>query len=112
MKTQENILQISVGGRKKICPADIILMEGEINYSRLFLVDGQTIFVATTLKTLSEKLENYNFFRTHKSFLINLNYVESFEENCFLKMKNQSCVSVSRRRKTLLKTAISNFSVV
>ena len=109
MKAQENILEISVGGRKKICPADIILLESEINYSKLFLVDGQTIFVATTLKTLTEKLENYNFFRTHKSFLINLNHIESFEENTLVKMTNQSFANVSRRRKTLLKIAIDNF---
>ena len=109
MKTQENILEISVGGRKKICPADIILLESEINYSKLFLVDGQTIFVATTLKTLSEKLENHNFFRTHKSFLINLNHIESFEENMPLKMTNQSFVSVARRKKTSLKEAMENF---
>ena len=101
--------EISVGGRNKVCPSDIILMEGNINYSKLFLIDGKTIFVATTLKTLSEKLENHNFFRTHKSFLINLNHVESFEDNMPLKMTNQSFVCVSRRRKTLLKAAIRNF---
>jgi DNA-binding LytR/AlgR family response regulator len=79
-----NTTEISIGGRKKVCPDDIILLKADVNYSVLYLTNGSKIIVATTLKTLEARFSQCMFFRTNKSYLINLRYVQKntdFEED-------------------------------
>jgi DNA-binding LytR/AlgR family response regulator len=99
MKTQE----IAVGRRKKIIPSDVILLVADVNYTTIFLEDGSKMVVSTTMRRFEEWFADYSFFfRPHKSFMVNLRFVESFEENSIL-MKNQFLVAVSRRKRELLK---------
>ena len=93
---------VSVGSWKVVEPKQIILLIAEVNYTTIHFADGEKMMVATPMKALENRLKNYNFFRTHKSFLINLNFIESFEKNQCLKMTNQSLVNVARRKRTKL----------
>lgn len=64
MKTNE----IHIGGRIKICPDEIMLLEANTNYTMLYLQDGHKLIVATTLKQLEKRFAVcQNFFRPHKS---------------------------------------------
>ncbi len=56
-----------------ITARDIIYCQAQSNYTELFLSDGQKITSSYTLKSFEELLSDQHFFRTHKSFLINLN---------------------------------------
>ncbi|HOP05581.1 MAG TPA: LytTR family DNA-binding domain-containing protein [Tenuifilaceae bacterium] len=58
---------------------NILFCKAEINYSQIHTVSGPKYMVATTLKNLEELLPNNIFFRTHKSYIINLNHVSGFE---------------------------------
>ncbi|GGD81840.1 hypothetical protein GCM10011514_52400 [Emticicia aquatilis] len=105
MKTTE----IAIGGRKKVLPHDVVLLVANQNYTTLFLENGDRVLVATTLKKLEKRFSEIEyFFRAHKSFLINLNYIESFTEKTSLKMINQQTVTVSRRKQYLLKKALAS----
>ena len=83
---------------------NIIRCLADNNYTIFYLNDGNNITVSKTLKEYSETLENHNFFRTHQSHLINLEYVERFvnTDGGYLVMKGGDQVVVSRRRKKLL----------
>jgi DNA-binding LytR/AlgR family response regulator len=102
---------IHIGGRKEVCPEEIILLVADINYTQVFFSNGSKAIVATTLKELERRFRaNPLFFRTHKSFLINLNFVanhESLAEN-YIKMSNEKKVIVSRRKKLALQMKIFN----
>jgi DNA-binding LytR/AlgR family response regulator len=96
------IPEIAIGGRKKLVPSDVILFEAEINYTRLHLSNGQYVMVATTLKKLEKSFSPFRFiYRTHKGFMVNLNFVQSLESN-EVTLKNNRKVLVSRRRRELL----------
>lgn len=104
MKTTE----IAIGGRKKVLPNDVVLLVANHNYTTLYFENGDKVLVATTLKKLEKRFAEIKFFfRTHKSFLVNINYIESFTEKDSLKMTNQQAVTVSRRKKLLLKQVIN-----
>jgi DNA-binding LytR/AlgR family response regulator len=98
MKTQE----ISVGGRISLDPENIILLEADINYTKLYLNNGQSVIVATTLKKLEKRLIIFqNFFRSSKSFIVNLDYLLDYQDaKNKLIMQNQQIAHVSRRRKS------------
>ncbi|MEI6456495.1 MAG: LytTR family DNA-binding domain-containing protein [bacterium] len=57
---------------------DITFCEADINYTRIHIFDGRKIMVSRTLKEVEELLSCRYFFRIHKSFLANLNYIKSY----------------------------------
>lgn len=91
---------IPIGGRTEVMPENIVLLEADVNYTRLYLINGEKLLVATTLKQLEERLYPYkNFFRTSKSFIINFDYILDY--NMFqVTMQNHRKASIARRRKT------------
>ena len=103
MKTiEENLNKILIGGRQKICPDEVIMLKADVNYTEVHLCSGKMLIVATTLKALEKRFSNFLFFRTHKSYLINLRYVLDSQEviNKNVLMQNDFSVEISRRKKT------------
>ena len=79
----------------------IIRCQGEINYTHLYFTDKKPLLVAKSLIEFEELLGEYNFIRVHKTHLISLNHVVSFNRNDvgILTMTNGDKISISRRRK-------------
>ncbi len=49
---------------RKIIPLqDIIMLQGEVNYTLLYLLSGRKVLIPRTLKLFESILENYNFLR-------------------------------------------------
>lgn len=59
---------------------DILYCESDSNYTRFHLTRDRQIMVSTTLKDYEDILADSNFFRVHKSFLVNLKYISRFEK--------------------------------
>jgi len=64
----------------KIILSDILYIEAERNYSRIFTKDKEYILSAT-LKTIEEKLPRNLFVRIHRSYIINLTQIEVVAES-------------------------------
>lgn len=64
---------------------DIVFITSQANYACIFINKNNTIkeyIIRTTLKRIEHTLLNYNeFYRCHKSYVINSNYVQSLEGN-------------------------------
>jgi two-component system, LytTR family, response regulator len=80
---------------------DIVLCEANGAYTTIYLTSNRQIVVSKHLKEYETMLEDYQFFRTHNSFLVNLKQVQRFikTEGGYLLMKNQSRVSVSPKKR-------------
>ena len=83
---------------------NIVRCEAENNYTTFYLKDGQKLVVSKTLKEYDELLSPYHFLREHQSHLINLYEVKSFikSEGGYIRMKDGTCVSISRQRKEMV----------
>ena len=81
---------------------DIMYCEGDINYTKIHLCEGRMILVARTLKEVEELLSCQYFFRVHKSYLVNLNYIKSYSrsENFGIYLDNNQWLPVSTRKNT------------
>jgi DNA-binding LytR/AlgR family response regulator len=64
----------------KIMLADILYMEADRNYSRIFTIDKEYV-LSTTLKTIEQKMLMQLFMRVHRSYLINLAHVDEVAES-------------------------------
>ena len=91
---------------------DIIYIHGENNYSTFHLTNNQKIVVSKTLKEYESALNNNLFFRTHKSYIINLNHVSKINKNADLtvSMSSGDTVCVATRKKSELVEALKNFN--
>ncbi len=80
---------------------EIVRCEAEDNYTHIHLQSGERITASKTIKFYEELLSGFNFYRVHKSHLINLNFMRKFVkgDGGFLIMDDSKRIEVSRRRR-------------
>lgn len=81
----------------------IVRCQGESNYTYIYFSDRKPLLTAKSLIEFEELLAEYHFLRVHKTHLVNLNHVSSFNKNDggILNLSNGDSVAISRRRKEL-----------
>ena len=80
---------------------EIIYCEASSNYTKFFLNNGRDYLVSRTLREYDDLLTDYNFYRVHNSFLINLNEIKKYVrgDGGYVIMSNDVSVDVSKRKK-------------
>lgn len=88
----------------------IIYCMGENNYTYFFLTNNKKLLVSRTLKEYEELLSDHDFFRVHRSYLINLHHVKSLvkKEGGYALMSNNAQVMISRNKKEELVQKLTN----
>ncbi|MFA6483418.1 MAG: LytTR family DNA-binding domain-containing protein [Bacteroidales bacterium] len=79
---------------------DIIRLEADGCYTKVILLNEKSRLISHTLKDFEEKLSKKQFFRIHKSHLINLKYIKSYSTAGGYKvtMTDGSRIEISRRK--------------
>jgi two-component system LytT family response regulator len=79
----------------------IIRLEADSNYTRIFLEGKKEYLVCKTLKEYQEILEPHNFLRTHQSHLINRRKIAAYMkiDGGYIAMTDGSNVPISRQKK-------------
>ena len=63
---------IHMGSRTFLEPNEILMIKADVNYSSIYLIDGNVKYSSTTLGQLQKRLANTGYFsRVHNSYLIN-----------------------------------------
>lgn len=80
---------------------DIIRCDSDGNYTYFILNNGKKIMSSRTLGEYEEMFEGENFFRVHRSHLVNLDHVKKYikGEGGYVVLSDNSQVEVSRRKK-------------
>lgn len=101
-KSQDNKIAVPLNdGLEFIIIKNISRIESSSSYSRIYLINGQSVLVTKLLKEFEELLIPYSFFRVHNSHLINLNYIKKYIRGTGgqVLMENGDLIDVSRRKK-------------
>lgn len=95
------IVLSTMEGYYPVNPADIIYCRADDCYTHIYMQDGKTYTISKLLKEFERLLEPHNFFRIHKSFLINLNHIEKIAkaDGVSVTMSNRKELPVSFRKK-------------
>ena len=119
-KQQINLLKQQLHGGEKYLPdkialpyqngvmftevSNIIYCESENNYTRFHLTNKQQCMVSKTLGDIQEVLEERNFLRVHRQFLVNLNHIKKYVrgEGKYLIMTDDTNIPVARNQKERL----------
>lgn len=80
---------------------DIVYIGAEGNYSSIKLLTGKTIVASKSISEFEEALHDKNFFRTHKSYLINISHISKYIKGRGgeVEMSDGSILYVSSRKK-------------
>jgi two-component system, LytTR family, response regulator len=90
---------------------NIVRLESEVNYTRFYLTNKETILVSKTLGDFEELFAENNFFRPHKSHIINLKFVKKYVkgEGGQIILEDNTAIDVSRRKKEEFLQKIKSF---
>ncbi len=101
------------GGVHIFQPEQIIRVQAESNYTHIYLMDQTHILMATVLRSYESILRPFGFIRTHRSHLVNKTHIREIQANGIMRMKDESCVEISRRKKTTIHRLFkSNFQTI
>ncbi|MBC8321796.1 MAG: response regulator transcription factor [Bacteroidetes bacterium] len=101
LKTSEKIYLLDVN--------DIIRCEADRNYTYLFVNEQKKHIASQPMKEFEDILKEFGFIRIHKSHLINMAFIESFDKSDggYVILKDKTELPVSRRKKNELLTFFS-----
>lgn len=106
----------SLNGFNIVAVDDILHCRAENNYTTLFLRSGEHLLACKPLKEYEEILTPSDFFRVHKSYLINLQYVRGFVRSDVgggrVMLDGGTTVEVSRRRREILVQKLHEFGMI
>ncbi len=100
-KTFNKIAIHTSEGRTFIKIEDIIYLKSEGNYTSFYLNNDKPILVSKAIKEYENILDDRLFFRTHQSFIINIQYLSKVlkEDGGLILLENGIKIPLSRRRK-------------
>lgn len=99
---QHNIIEVPTSkGLLTICLQQIVRIQGLSNYSRIYFSNGRyPLTVARVLKKFEAILPEGSFIRSHRTHLINRDFVETINlKQNYISLRNGETIAISRRKK-------------
>ena len=87
-------------GHEKVMLKDIVLIEGAADYVNVYTTEGRPYLVRKTMTEMVRELGKDNFFRVHRSFIVNVAAVKSIDfVGSSLKVLDRE-IPISRRKRS------------
>lgn len=89
----------TIDGLEFVRIKDIIRCEGMQKLTKIYIWNSKPLVSSYNIGEYIHLLQPYGFFATHKSHLINLDYINKYHKDGTIFMEDQSAVPVSKRRR-------------
>lgn len=96
------------GVKESVELSSVLTVEGEGTYSNFYTEDGKKFTTSKNLKTILDDLPE-NFIRVHKSYIVNIDQVESIQDKELVMRKTKKVVKTSKTYFDNLKKHIPSF---
>ena len=109
MQSVENQILVlpQQNGTLRLPLKQITHIEGERNYSYIYLSNGYRELSSKNLAYFEDILSDKSFFRSHRSYLVNTYHIKALLDNHFV-LKNGLDIPISRQKVSEAKTCFSN----
>lgn len=93
---------------------DIAYVVADNNYSKVILSEGGELLVSNTLKCFEKELRSFEFIRCHKSYLVNIEYIDELRCNGEnkLRLSINQVIPVSREGLKRIKKKMVTFVLI
>ena len=111
----ENLNHNVISSTNGISPKEIIFLSADVNYTCVHFSNGRKTTYARTLKSIEGQFADIGFFRTHKSYLVNLLFFKEVhwdKTNSFMILSNDYRVSIARRKRTELRRTLDAMAIL
>ena len=88
-------------GTERVRFAELLFVEGYGNFVKCHLASGRVLLTAETMKQMESELPAAQFVRVHKSYLVNLHFVERLSGNVLLVGAREVPVGSTYRQEVL-----------
>ncbi len=107
----KNIALPTSYGYEFVSVDDILYVEAEGNYTKIFLSDTRMVLLSKTLKLVESVLPSPQFFRVHQSYIVNTHQIRKYYrgKGGYLVMPNEVKIPVSRTKRDELIKIISTW---
>lgn len=109
VKEQDKTIMVKsvlTGERVKIRLGDLLFVQASRDYMELYTNDKK-VLVRITMKEMVKKLEgNETFLRVHRSYVVNLNKVDSFKQDALIIMEHE--IPIAKSSKKAINEYLSN----
>ena len=78
---------------------DLVYCNSDKGYTTFNLSNGKSYIASKSIKEFESQLPNNTFFRTHQSFIVNINFVDKYDKNGYIYLKYGVKIPVASRRK-------------
>ncbi|MBK6833267.1 MAG: response regulator transcription factor [Bacteroidetes bacterium] len=100
---QHNIHKLAIpcnDGYTFINAEDIVYCEADLKYTKIFTRNNENVLSSKNLGEFEELLNHAPFFRCHKSFIINVNFVKKYlRSDTQVIMSNGTLIDIASRKK-------------
>ena len=77
-------------------------------YTIFHLINGKSFMTSKPLKEYENLLPKQIFFRTHQSYFVNVNYIDTYQKSGYVTLKNGRKIPVSNRKKEMFLSKFLN----
>ncbi|WP_339755473.1 LytTR family DNA-binding domain-containing protein [uncultured Winogradskyella sp.] len=95
----KKIVVPSSEGLEFIKMSEILFFEGDNGYTRIHIVNRKAILSSHSIGYFNKLIENQSFYQIHKSYLINLTYIEKYLNEGYVILQDNHKLPVSRNRR-------------
>ena len=110
---QANVVKLTVAtseGLYFFYPDEIVRLEASSNYTYIHFTNRKPMLIAKVLADYEEQLSGSGFLRTHRSHLVNTQYITFIDGQGNIVLEDNSRIEISRRKKkTVLKELKKSF---
>lgn len=110
LERNETVIFSTVDGDMNLRVQDIIYIESVKNYYEIHLGEKTVCRCRGTLSSAESTLSNYNFYRIHTAFLVNMEHIRSVGANRQIELTDGTPFSVSLRKWKGFNEAYMEFS--
>jgi two-component system, LytTR family, response regulator len=91
----------TIEGITMVQVADIMWVESQSNYTKFYISNAKPVTVSKTMGEYEDFLARHNFFRIHRSTIVNMAYIHKYQrgEGGLIELKNGTRLEVSVRKK-------------
>jgi two-component system LytT family response regulator len=107
----ENITVADQYGYRMVKISDLMYLEADNNYTILHFSGLEKIVASRSLSEFEKLLADHDFFRIHKSILLNLHFIRAFssQDGNFAELTDGTRLSISRRKASEFRDALKEF---
>lgn len=101
--TLKDILTSAIGYKNRgiwigdVNSREVMYIISEEQYIRLYLKDGRNVLLDMCISVMEEKLENTDFVKVHRSYIVNMDYVKEISRDNKIVVRDKE-ISIAVRR--------------